>query len=216
MKLSRTVEYAVQATLQLAQSQTGGPVPCSQLAASNAMPERFLLQILRSLVTHGILSSTRGVVGGYVLQRRPEEISLLDLIEAIEGPLVGSLPLTILAEPTLGNLQKAMQDVAAAKLPLLAGLRSPISCRHHSPRCHRRRVRRTQKGMTDRYQVLVGTSCSTDVRRAIGHADAVYASMAAKRRFARHGLDGGRPGLLTTLAAEFRIHPNRIHPAAPQ
>jgi Rrf2 family protein len=92
MKLSRTVEYANQATLQLAQSRTAGPVPCSQLAATSSMPERFFLQIVRSLVTHGILSSTRGVVGGYFLQRAPEDISLLDLVEAIEGPLVGSVP----------------------------------------------------------------------------------------------------------------------------
>ena len=51
------------------------------------MPERFLLQILRSLVTHGILKSTRGVDGGYVLLRDAHEVSLLDVIEAIEGPL---------------------------------------------------------------------------------------------------------------------------------
>src|SRR6267154_1430013 len=40
MKLSRTVTYAIQATLQLAQSKSGGPVPCSQLAACSSMPER--------------------------------------------------------------------------------------------------------------------------------------------------------------------------------
>jgi Rrf2 family protein len=51
------------------------------------MPERFLLQILRSLVTHGILQSTRGVEGGYSLDRDPSEISLLEIIEAIDGPL---------------------------------------------------------------------------------------------------------------------------------
>lgn len=51
------------------------------------MPERFLLQILRNLVTHGILNSTRGVEGGYSLGRRPDEISLLDVIEAIDGPM---------------------------------------------------------------------------------------------------------------------------------
>jgi Rrf2 family protein len=121
MKVSRTVEYAVQATVQLAQSRTGGPVPCSQLAASSSMPERFLLQILRSLVTHGILSSTRGVVGGYLLQRRPEDITLLDLIEAIEGPLVGSIPSSpSLAEPTLAKLQKAVDEVTAAKRVVLS------------------------------------------------------------------------------------------------
>jgi Rrf2 family protein len=115
MKLSRTVEYAVQATLQLAQANRGVPVPCSQLAAASAMPERFLLQILRSLVTHGILSSTRGVVGGYTLERRPEEISLLDLIEAIEGPVVGSVPQSqTLSEQTQAKLREALNNAAAA------------------------------------------------------------------------------------------------------
>jgi Rrf2 family protein len=92
MKLSRTVAYAVQATLQLAQSKSDAPVPCSRLAAEGRMPERFLLQILRHLVTHGILHSTRGVDGGYSLERRPEDISLLEVIEAIEGPLAATFP----------------------------------------------------------------------------------------------------------------------------
>jgi Rrf2 family protein len=87
MKLSRTVAYAVQATLQLAHNKSAAPIPCSQLASEGNMPERFLLQILRNLVTHGILRSTRGVDGGYALTRPPEEVSLLDVIEAIEGPL---------------------------------------------------------------------------------------------------------------------------------
>jgi Rrf2 family protein len=87
MKLSRTVAYAVRATLQLAQQPSETPIPCSKLASDGNMPERFLLQILRSLVTHGILRSTRGVDGGYALTRPPEEISLLDIIEAIEGPM---------------------------------------------------------------------------------------------------------------------------------
>lgn len=93
MKLSRTSSYALQAILQLAKSDaSGSPVPCSRLAADGKMPERFLLQILRSLVTHGILGSTRGVVGGYSLERNPDDISLLDVIEAVDGPVVPSLP----------------------------------------------------------------------------------------------------------------------------
>jgi Rrf2 family protein len=87
MKLSRTVSYAVRATLQLAQNGSSAPVPCSKLALEGEMPERFLLQILRVLVTHGILKSTRGVEGGYSLSRSPEAISLLEVIEAIDGPL---------------------------------------------------------------------------------------------------------------------------------
>jgi Rrf2 family protein len=51
------------------------------------MPERFLLQILRSLVTGGVLRSTRGVEGGYYLARPPEKISLLDIYISLDDPL---------------------------------------------------------------------------------------------------------------------------------
>ena len=91
MKMSRTVEYAVQAMLQLAEHEPGVPIPCSRLAAAGQMPERFLLQILRNLVTHGILASTQGVEGGYTLERPADQISLLEVIEAIDGPLGGAL-----------------------------------------------------------------------------------------------------------------------------
>jgi Rrf2 family protein len=92
MKLSRTVAYALQATLQLAQTNHLGPVPCSRLASEGKMPERFLLQILRNLVAHGILCSTRGVDGGYTLDRPAEDISLLEIIEAIDGPIAPIIP----------------------------------------------------------------------------------------------------------------------------
>ncbi len=92
MKLSRTVSYALQATLQLAQSESVAPIPCSRLASDGKMPERFLLQILRNLVAHGILRSTRGVDGGYTLERAPADISLLEVIEAIDGPVKSAMP----------------------------------------------------------------------------------------------------------------------------
>jgi Rrf2 family protein len=71
----------------LARSDPATPVPCKKLASAGEMPERFLLQILRMLVTHGILRSTRGVEGGYSLLKSPDEISLLEVIEAIDGPM---------------------------------------------------------------------------------------------------------------------------------
>jgi Rrf2 family protein len=85
-KLSRTASYAIAATLQLAKSGGDTPIPCNQIAARGKMPERFLLQILRSLVKAGILKSTRGVVGGYTLNKAANEISLLEIMEAVEGP----------------------------------------------------------------------------------------------------------------------------------
>lgn len=112
MKLSRTVAYAVRATLQLAKSDSATPVPCSQLAAAGKMPERFLLQILRSLVTHGILRSTRGVDGGYSLVRPPHEVSLLEVIEAIEGPLDTEDPLADgMSEASQSRLTEALRAV---------------------------------------------------------------------------------------------------------
>src|SRR5262245_36927551 len=79
MKLSRTLAYSLCAMIYLARSEPGIPVPCSALARSGNMPERFLLQILRGLVNHGLLSSTRGVEGGYCLTRPPQEITLYDV-----------------------------------------------------------------------------------------------------------------------------------------
>jgi Rrf2 family protein len=112
MKLSRTVAYAVRATLQLAQNPQGTPVPCSKLASDGKMPERFLLQILRNLVTHGILRSTRGVEGGYSLTRPPEQISLLDVIEAIEGPFgVGTSTIGNFPEEGQPKLHEALRSI---------------------------------------------------------------------------------------------------------
>jgi len=112
MKLSRTVSYAVRATLQLAQLSAQGPVPCSRLAADGKMPERFLLQILRNLVTHGILRSTRGVDGGYALVRPADQISLLEVIEAIEGPYDSALDVADgLTEESQHKLQDALGQV---------------------------------------------------------------------------------------------------------
>ena len=114
MKLSRTVTYALQATLQLAQADPGEPVPCSRLAAEGAMPERFLLQILRSLVTHGILQSTRGVEGGYTLDRSADDISLLDIIEAVDGPMNTKLPFAAgIPSECQVRLREALRSVAA-------------------------------------------------------------------------------------------------------
>jgi Rrf2 family transcriptional regulator, cysteine metabolism repressor len=112
MKLSRTVAYALQATLQLADVDPHVPVPCSKLAAEGGMPERFLLQILRNLVTHGILHSTRGVEGGYALDRSPAEISLLELIEAVDGPVHSQPPTTEgLPADSLAHLSVALEEV---------------------------------------------------------------------------------------------------------
>ena len=115
MKISRTVAYAVQAVLQLAEADADIPVPCSQLAKEGRMPERFLLQILRNLVTHQLLRSTRGVEGGYALARPADEITLFDIIEAVDGPLIPSIPpLDSLSEPATKRLSEVLNRVTSA------------------------------------------------------------------------------------------------------
>ena len=66
--------------------------------------------ILRTLVAHQILSSTRGVEGGYVLGRSAERISLLEIVEAIDGPIVPSLPS---AEGLPGKTRQKLEAVLA-------------------------------------------------------------------------------------------------------
>jgi Rrf2 family protein len=124
MKISRTVGYALQATLQLAEAEPGTPIPCSKLAAQGGMPERFLLQILRNLVTHGILQSTRGVEGGYALERPADQISLLDLIEAVDGRIETQSSLTEgLPEESLQHLSSALRSITATSRRQLAEIK---------------------------------------------------------------------------------------------
>lgn len=130
MKLSRTVSYALQATLQLAEADSDHPVPCSRLASEGKMPERFLLQILRNLVAHGVLESTRGVDGGYTLRQDPVDVSLLDIIEAVDGPMVSSLPVAEgLHEGSRQKLEELLSQVNDEARTRLAAIRlADLTC----------------------------------------------------------------------------------------
>src|SRR5207302_3037195 len=89
-------------------SESGMPV--HQLAeAAGHIPEHFLSKVLRPLVDANILSSLRGPHGGYRLIRRPRDVSLLDIIEAVEGPIRGKIPL--LEGETLGDLEQPLQSL---------------------------------------------------------------------------------------------------------
>jgi Rrf2 family protein len=113
MKLSRTVGYAISAMVKLAQAEDSHPIPCSQLAADGQMPERFLLQVLRRLVKRGLLQSVRGADGGYCLGRAPRRISMLEVIEAVDGPLTGSPSSNIRAGATHLRLHQALRKISA-------------------------------------------------------------------------------------------------------
>jgi len=113
MQLSQSVTYALQALLQLADSGEGVLITRGRLAANGKMPERFLLEILHDLVKRGILRSTRGGGGGFALARPPEEITLLDVIEAVDGPLpVGLPPAATMPAPIRHWLGRVLEQAA--------------------------------------------------------------------------------------------------------
>jgi Rrf2 family protein len=112
MRVSRSTAYALRAALQLVDAPEGVPIPCSQLAKAGAMPERFLLQVLRNMVNHGLLYSTRGVVGGYRLTRPAAQITLLSIVEATDGPMTSVLPpLDGMPEVSRNRLETVVQGI---------------------------------------------------------------------------------------------------------
>src|SRR5437762_851884 len=92
MELSRTVAYAIRATVELAQMEPNCPIPGREIASRGEMPERFLVQVLHALVLSGVLRSTRGMSGGYYLARDPNTITLLDILESFDHPLKFGVP----------------------------------------------------------------------------------------------------------------------------
>jgi Rrf2 family protein len=88
------------------------------------MPERFLLQVLRNLVNHGILRSTRGVEGGYSLLRPISEITLLHIMEATDGPLIPTVPpLDNFSEYSVSRLQGILRDINSEVCKKLANVK---------------------------------------------------------------------------------------------
>lgn len=84
MNITLEADYAVRIVELLAHCKQR--TDASQISAETKVPQRFALKILRKLVSAGIAKSYRGASGGYVLAKNPEEITLRQVIEAIEGP----------------------------------------------------------------------------------------------------------------------------------
>ena len=87
MQLSRKADYALRAVKHLSTLPKGKLGSINSIAASETIPREFLAKILKDLTRGGILVSFQGVTGGYRLSGSPKDISFLDVIEAIEGPV---------------------------------------------------------------------------------------------------------------------------------
>jgi Rrf2 family protein len=79
--------YALKALTELAAHGDGGPVPIGELARQRDIPVQFLEQLFATMRRAGMLRSQRGVKGGYSFARPAEEITVLEIVELLDGPL---------------------------------------------------------------------------------------------------------------------------------
>ena len=87
MQITRQADYATRAILYLARNRNGKRVATSQVAKEQRIPSSFLAKIISQLSIAGLLHTSRGAHGGITLARDPEQITLLQVIEAIDGPI---------------------------------------------------------------------------------------------------------------------------------
>jgi Rrf2 family protein len=87
VRTTAKADYAVRAAVELAALSGKGPVKADQIAEAQSIPLNFLENILAELRRAGIVESRRGAAGGYLLARPPEDVTLADVIRAVEGPL---------------------------------------------------------------------------------------------------------------------------------
>jgi Rrf2 family protein len=87
MRVSAKADYAVRAAVELAAAGDDGPVKGERLAEAQEIPLQFLEHILLELKHHGIVRARRGAKGGYWLARPADEVSIADVVRAVEGPI---------------------------------------------------------------------------------------------------------------------------------
>jgi Rrf2 family protein len=87
VRISAKADYAVRAALELAAAPNGEPVKGDRIAAAQGIPLQFLEHILLELKHASLIEARRGARGGYWLARDPREVTVADVIRAVEGPL---------------------------------------------------------------------------------------------------------------------------------
>lgn len=112
--LPKTAEYALRAAVWLAH-EPGRPASADRLAVHTKVPRRYLNRVLRGLVASGLVHSQAGPGGGYRLARRPEEVTILDVVNAV-APLerIRGCPLGLPTHTTLCPLHGELDRVYAA------------------------------------------------------------------------------------------------------
>jgi Rrf2 family iron-sulfur cluster assembly transcriptional regulator len=111
MKLTRGGEYAILGVLYLAQQEDGKVSVLSTIAKAQAVPALFLAKVFQALAKVGIVKSHRGIRGGFTLARGAGDITMKDVIEAIEGPISLSRDSLSPVHAIWGEAQERMTEV---------------------------------------------------------------------------------------------------------
>lgn len=122
MNLTAKAEYACLAVLELAQHfDAQQPVQGRRIAERHGIPSQFLVQILQDLKRAGLVTSTRGAAGGYRLTHSPDEMTLAEVLDIVEG---NAEPTTCAsaASPLAPVLLEVCNDLSAARREYLAGI----------------------------------------------------------------------------------------------
>ena len=85
--ISQKAKYALRALVALVRAPDGGSLMISEISRDQGIPKKFLEQILLELKRAGIVMSRRGRLGGYVMLRRPEEVTFGEVLRLVDGPL---------------------------------------------------------------------------------------------------------------------------------
>src|SRR5690349_12188226 len=88
MRVSLRSTYGIMAAVDLAMQPGAAPIQAKAIAKRQGIPARFLEQVLHAMKKAGLISSLRGAQGGYALSKSPSELSVADILEALDGPLV--------------------------------------------------------------------------------------------------------------------------------
>lgn len=121
MRLSSTMGYAITALVRLGHSP-GSLLSTSDIASVAGLPERYLLQVMKRLRDAGLVTSTRGIKGGYRLAKPLSRISLQDVFDAIDRQVSEGLPtqgLTVASQRAIANVLAAIADDERRRLGAL-------------------------------------------------------------------------------------------------
>ncbi len=120
MNISARCEYGCRAIVELTHHQhEERPLTSVQIAELRNIPEKYLVHILLQLKRAGLVKSIRGAQGGYQLGRGPDEITLHDIVRAIDGPILDPLPVEDSADE---DLEPTWLDVASRITTVLSDI----------------------------------------------------------------------------------------------